>query len=176
MTNKNFFDDLQNKNKKIAIIGLGYIGIPLLIKLGRHFRVIGFDLRDNKLEEIREKSNLSDFPELKELDNTDYLLTSNEEDLAKFWHQRDDFLHLKRALIPQVARMVRRIHGCGMNHRDLYICHIHVSKRWLDNPVSYPELFIIDLHRAQVRSTTPQRWRELPDTSPMPDSSRTPPP
>jgi len=84
--------------------------------------------------------------------------TISLEDLAKFWHQREDYLHLKRALIPQIARMVRRIHGCGMNHRDMYICHIHVSKRWLDNPVSYPELFIIDLHRAQIRQSVPHRW------------------
>jgi len=84
--------------------------------------------------------------------------TMSLEDLAKVWRARDDLLHIKRALIPQVARMVRRIHGCGMNHRDMYICHIHVSKRWLDNPASYPELFIIDLHRAQIRQSVPQRW------------------
>lgn len=84
--------------------------------------------------------------------------TISLEDLAKDWHERKDFIAIKRAILPQVARMVRRIHSCGMNHRDLYICHIHVSKRWLDNPVSYPELFIIDLHRAQIRQSVPQRW------------------
>ncbi|MCW8964756.1 MAG: lipopolysaccharide core heptose(I) kinase RfaP [Gammaproteobacteria bacterium] len=84
--------------------------------------------------------------------------TVSLEDLVKSWQERKDFIHIKRALIPQVARMARRIHACGMNHRDMYICHIHVSQRWLDNPVSYPELFIIDLHRAQIRQSVPQRW------------------
>jgi len=84
--------------------------------------------------------------------------TVSLEDLARDWQEREDFIHIKRAIIPQVARMVRRIHACGMNHRDLYICHLHVSKRWLENPVSYPELFIIDLHRAQIRQSVPKRW------------------
>jgi heptose I phosphotransferase len=84
--------------------------------------------------------------------------TISLEDLVKDWQQRKDFVSIKRAIIPQVARMVRRIHACGMNHRDLYVCHIHVSKHWLENPVSYPELFVIDLHRAQIRQSVPQRW------------------
>jgi heptose I phosphotransferase len=84
--------------------------------------------------------------------------TISLEDLVKDWQQRKDFVSIKRAIIPQVARMARRIHACGMNHRDLYVCHIHVSKHWLENPVSYPELFVIDLHRAQIRQSVPQRW------------------
>jgi len=77
----NFFNDLKNKKKKIAIIGLGYVGIPLLVKLGKYFRIIGFDVNKSKLENIRNGENIEDFPELGELNDIDYLLTSNEEKL-----------------------------------------------------------------------------------------------
>jgi len=32
------------KNKKIAIIGLGYVGLPLAVEFGKKYPVIGFDI------------------------------------------------------------------------------------------------------------------------------------
>jgi UDP-N-acetyl-D-galactosamine dehydrogenase len=32
------------ENKKIAIIGLGYVGLPLLVEFSKHFSVIGYDI------------------------------------------------------------------------------------------------------------------------------------
>ena len=84
--------------------------------------------------------------------------TISLEDLVESWQTRDDFVSIKRALIRQVARLARRMHQNGLNHRDMYICHIHVSNAWLANPLDEPELFIIDLHRAQIRRAVPQRW------------------
>jgi UDP-N-acetyl-D-glucosamine/UDP-N-acetyl-D-galactosamine dehydrogenase len=77
----NFFKDLQDKNKKIAIIGLGYVGIPLLVRLGKNFKTIGFDLDEKKLENIRNRENEEDFPELDELDEAQCELTSDEKRL-----------------------------------------------------------------------------------------------
>ena len=34
----------MNKNIKIAIIGLGYVGLPLSLEFGKKFRTIGFDI------------------------------------------------------------------------------------------------------------------------------------
>ena len=85
--------------------------------------------------------------------------TISLEDLVKTWQQRPDFVVIKRAIIKQLALVVRRMHRNGINHRDLYICHIHVSHRWLDSPVNEPELFVIDLHRAQIRPRVPERWQ-----------------
>ena len=42
LTAQSFF---AGKNK-IAIIGLGYVGLPLAAHLSRHFRVIGYDISD----------------------------------------------------------------------------------------------------------------------------------
>lgn len=43
-----------NANVKIAVIGLGYVGLPLAIALARHFQVIGFDINETRLQELRD--------------------------------------------------------------------------------------------------------------------------
>jgi UDP-N-acetyl-D-galactosamine dehydrogenase len=38
--------------KKIAIIGLGYVGLPLLIEASKKFKVLGFDINKNRIREL----------------------------------------------------------------------------------------------------------------------------
>ena len=40
-------------NTKIAVIVLGYVGLPLAVELAKHYHVIGFDINKNRLEELR---------------------------------------------------------------------------------------------------------------------------
>ena len=40
-------------NKTIAVVGLGYVGLPLAVEFGRHFRTIGFDLSARKVAAYR---------------------------------------------------------------------------------------------------------------------------
>jgi UDP-N-acetyl-D-galactosamine dehydrogenase len=42
-------DDLRARRTAIAVIGLGYVGLPLALCLAKHFRVVGFDLNQAKL-------------------------------------------------------------------------------------------------------------------------------
>ncbi len=39
--------------KRIAIIGLGYVGLPLAIEFAKHFPVIGFDIKDSRINELK---------------------------------------------------------------------------------------------------------------------------
>jgi heptose I phosphotransferase len=59
-------------------------------------------------------------------------------------------------LVEAVARTVRRLHDAGINHRDLYVCHL-----WLcaASTAEAPRLLLMDLHRAQLRDAVPERWR-----------------
>ncbi|HSW59164.1 MAG TPA: hypothetical protein VLJ60_00080, partial [bacterium] len=41
------------KQKKICIIGLGYVGLPLAVEFGRKYETIGFDINRNRLEELK---------------------------------------------------------------------------------------------------------------------------
>ena len=40
------------ENKKIAIIGLGYVGLPLAVEFGRKFEVVGFDINKKRISEL----------------------------------------------------------------------------------------------------------------------------
>ncbi len=40
--------------KKIAIIGLGYVGLPLAIEFGKKYRVVGFDINKARIEELQQ--------------------------------------------------------------------------------------------------------------------------
>jgi UDP-N-acetyl-D-glucosamine/UDP-N-acetyl-D-galactosamine dehydrogenase len=38
----------------IAVVGLGYVGLPLAVEFGKHFRTVGFDISERKLASLRE--------------------------------------------------------------------------------------------------------------------------
>ena len=40
-------------NRKIAIIGLGYVGLPLAVEFGKHRPVLGFDINEGRIAELR---------------------------------------------------------------------------------------------------------------------------
>lgn len=82
--------------------------------------------------------------------------------------QLDDYLHAnpdldflsKRRLVRAVAHIARTIHNHGLNHRDLYLCHFLLDPLALESAyeIQQPLLYLIDLHRAQLRARVPQRW------------------
>ena len=41
------------KNTNIAVIGLGYVGLPLLIEISKHYNSIGFDINNNVVKELK---------------------------------------------------------------------------------------------------------------------------
>lgn len=41
-------------NCKPAIIGLGYVGLPLAVEFSRHFPVLGFDISAQRVDELQE--------------------------------------------------------------------------------------------------------------------------
>jgi UDP-N-acetyl-D-glucosamine/UDP-N-acetyl-D-galactosamine dehydrogenase len=43
---------IENKNIKIAIIGLGYVGLPLAAEFGKFFNTIGFDINSSRVDEL----------------------------------------------------------------------------------------------------------------------------
>ena len=43
--------------KKIAIIGLGYVGLPLAVEFAKKYKVIGFDINQNRIEELKKNKD-----------------------------------------------------------------------------------------------------------------------
>jgi UDP-N-acetyl-D-galactosamine dehydrogenase len=71
------------KEKKIAIIGLGYVGLPLAVEFGKKFKVIGFDIKKDRISELQE-GNDSTLECSKEelLESIDLVYTSDVEAIA----------------------------------------------------------------------------------------------
>ena len=44
-------------NNKIAVIGLGYVGLPLALAFGEKFSTIGFDINKNRIKELQNKND-----------------------------------------------------------------------------------------------------------------------
>lgn len=42
----------SNKNKKIGIIGLGYVGLPLAVEFGKKYPTVGFDINQERVDEL----------------------------------------------------------------------------------------------------------------------------
>lgn len=79
--------------------------------------------------------------------------TMSLEELGRTWCTMPPTFSFKLKLIREVARITRLMHISGMNHRDLYLCHFLLQRD------DHFLLHLIDLHRAQIRSKAPARWR-----------------
>lgn len=60
---------LDLNNIKIAVIGLGYVGLPLAVEFGKHRSVIGFDINAERIASLRK--------------GIDHTLEVNKEELAQ---------------------------------------------------------------------------------------------
>jgi len=47
------------ENQKIAIIGLGYVGLPLAVEFAKHFEVVGFDINKRRVDELRKNLDIT---------------------------------------------------------------------------------------------------------------------
>ena len=45
---------MELNNKKLAIIGLGYVGLPLAVEFAKKFQVIGFDINQNRVNDLNQ--------------------------------------------------------------------------------------------------------------------------
>ena len=70
----------MNKKNKIAIIGLGYVGLPLAIAFAKHFRVVGFDINLDRVNDL--KNSLDINGDIKFIKNKNVLFTNNITDIS----------------------------------------------------------------------------------------------
>lgn len=75
------YQALLNKEKKIGVIGLGYVGLPIALEFAKHFKVVGFDINEARVEMMRNGNDPSKELDASAFENTDILFTTNIEDL-----------------------------------------------------------------------------------------------
>lgn len=75
------YNDLKSKQKKIAVIGLGYVGLPLALEFAKKFSVIGFDISEERVEMMKNAVDPSEELESSAFANKDIVFTANPDEL-----------------------------------------------------------------------------------------------
>jgi UDP-N-acetyl-D-galactosamine dehydrogenase len=73
--------ELLDKKKKLAVIGLGYVGLPIALEFAKKISVIGFDINPKRVEMMKNGIDPSNELESSAFDGTDILFTASIDDL-----------------------------------------------------------------------------------------------
>ncbi|MCB0481659.1 MAG: nucleotide sugar dehydrogenase [Flavobacteriales bacterium] len=74
-------EKLVKKEAKIAVIGLGYVGLPIALAFARKVSVIGFDINSERVEMMKKSIDPSEELSAEDFDGCDIEFTANPEDL-----------------------------------------------------------------------------------------------
>lgn len=80
---QNMYTALTKKEKRISVIGLGYVGLPLALELAKKFSVIGFDISAERVALMKNRIDPSEELEAEAFDNKDILFTADPADLKQ---------------------------------------------------------------------------------------------
>ena len=75
------YNKLVAKDAKLAVIGLGYVGLPIALEFARKIKVVGFDINQARVDLMKQKVDPSNELEATAFDNCDIQFTANIDDL-----------------------------------------------------------------------------------------------
>lgn len=96
-------------NRKIAVVGLGYVGLPVAVSFGKQHKVIGFDINENRIKELQDgydrtnevgdkdlkEINIKYTDDTQELKNADFIIVAVPTPINK--HNQPDLSPLLKA-------------------------------------------------------------------------------
>jgi UDP-N-acetyl-D-glucosamine/UDP-N-acetyl-D-galactosamine dehydrogenase len=68
---------------KLAVIGLGYVGLPLAVEFGKQFPVIGFDINENRVSELQSRQDHTKEVEPDELRLAKFLTYTTDPEILR---------------------------------------------------------------------------------------------
>ena len=71
------YEQLLQKQAKLAVIGLGYVGLPIALEFARKLQVIGFDINAERVEMMRNHVDPSGELEAKDFEGCDIVFTDS---------------------------------------------------------------------------------------------------
>ncbi|MBP6312846.1 MAG: nucleotide sugar dehydrogenase [Flavobacteriales bacterium] len=77
----NVYDRLVRKEAKMAVIGLGYVGLPIALAFARKVKVVGFDINTKRVEQMRRNEDPSNELVASDFEGCDIHFTADIEDL-----------------------------------------------------------------------------------------------
>jgi UDP-N-acetyl-D-galactosamine dehydrogenase len=77
------YNKLINKETKLSVIGLGYVGLPIALEFAKKIKVIGFDIKPERVALMKKGIDPSNELTSDAFNGTDIILTSNPADLKE---------------------------------------------------------------------------------------------
>jgi UDP-N-acetyl-D-galactosamine dehydrogenase len=69
---------------QIAVIGLGYVGLPLALSLAKQHHVVGFDISETRVSEMRDGRDSTEEVGLEDLSDSSIVFTNALSDISAF--------------------------------------------------------------------------------------------
>jgi UDP-N-acetyl-D-galactosamine dehydrogenase len=79
--NSSIYTKLINKETKLAVVGLGYVGLPIALEFARKISVVGFDINPDRVALMKQHIDPSNELEASDFEGCDITFTSTPEDL-----------------------------------------------------------------------------------------------
>jgi UDP-N-acetyl-D-galactosamine dehydrogenase len=83
MQQAKIYDDLVERRAKLAVIGLGYVGLPIALEFAKEISVIGFDINSRRIEMMRNQIDPSKEVAAEEFTGRDIVFTDDVEVLKE---------------------------------------------------------------------------------------------
>ncbi len=77
----NIYEKLLNKEATLSVIGLGYVGLPIALEFARKIKVMGFDIKADRIEQMRKSIDPSGELEPEAFEGCDITFTADPADL-----------------------------------------------------------------------------------------------
>jgi UDP-N-acetyl-D-galactosamine dehydrogenase len=75
------YNNLINKEAKLALVGLGYVGLPIALEFAKRVKVVGFDINQARVDMMRRGEDPSRELEAADFENRDITFTADINDL-----------------------------------------------------------------------------------------------
>jgi UDP-N-acetyl-D-galactosamine dehydrogenase len=79
----NIYVALINKQAKLSVIGLGYVGLPIALEFSKHINVVGFDVKPERVAMMNNHIDPSNELDKSAFDGCNITFTSNADDLKQ---------------------------------------------------------------------------------------------
>ncbi|MDD6414424.1 MAG: nucleotide sugar dehydrogenase, partial [Blautia sp.] len=75
------YSKLKNKEEKLAVVGLGYVGMPLAVAFAEKFQVTGFDTNSDKIAQYKDGRDLPHEVGDEKLSKSQVFFTDDEKNI-----------------------------------------------------------------------------------------------
>lgn len=79
--NKSIYKELINGDASLAVIGLGYVGLPIALEFAKKIKVVGFDINADRVEMMNRRVDPSNELVADDFNGCDITFTANPDDL-----------------------------------------------------------------------------------------------